>query len=316
MSFVTQEWKQWTAESENINIWGSEFQILYDISIKTPTNPQFEKLANNGDIVLTEIPTVLKLDITKIIPTSPTINTQVLVDWSPIVSTDSSFQTTIDTSKDYNIKIIVTDPNRDTKTEQEIKISVKRDDIIGNLLVTPDTVGISPFEVKFDASTTTINDAEDEIVYFTRDFGDWEENIKENLSQSIISHIYTYDFESENGTFYPKVIIQTKKGREVIIWSGTMILVQKPNIILDINMVSHPAQIANIWEKIDMSLDIDWLPDSVIRDFWNWNTLECSSRECIDASQIYNKSWDYTIKAKVTYPNKPTIEGKINLIVK
>jgi hypothetical protein len=191
---------------------------------------------------------------------------------------------------------------------------VKRDDIIGNLLVTPDTVWISPFEVKFDASTTTINDIQDEIVYFTWDFGDGE--IKENLSQSIISHIYTYDFESENGTFYPKVIIQTKKGREVVVWSGTMILVQKPNIVLEINIVSHPAQIANIWEKVDMSLDLDWLPDDIIRDFWNWNTLECGGRECTDASQIYSQPWDYTIKAKVSYPNKPTIEGKINLIVK
>jgi hypothetical protein len=63
-----------------------------------------------------------------------------LIDGAPVVSTDNSFQTTIDTSKDYNIKIIVTDLNRDTKTEQEIKVSVKRDDIIGNLLVTPDTV--------------------------------------------------------------------------------------------------------------------------------------------------------------------------------
>jgi hypothetical protein len=79
---------------------------------------------------LSEIPTVLKLNINKIIPTSPSVQTQVLIDGAPIVSTDNSFQTTIDVSKDYNLKIIVTDPNRDTKTEQEIKISVKRDDII------------------------------------------------------------------------------------------------------------------------------------------------------------------------------------------
>ena len=317
MSFITQEWKQGISESEDIVIWWSEFQIIYDVSIKTPSKPQFEKIDNAGnewDIILSEIPTILKLEINKIIPTSPTIKTQVLVDGTPIVSTDSTFQTTIDTSKDYNIKIIVTDPNRDTKTEQEIKVSVNRDDIVWNLLITPDTVWVSPFEVKFDASTTTINDPQDEIVYFTWDFGDWE--VKENLSQAIISHTYNYNFESENGTFYPKVIILTKKGRELVIWSGSMILVQKPNIVLDITIDSHPAQIASAWEKIDISLDIDWLPDSIVRDFGNWNTLECGGRECTESSQIYNTLWEYTIEAKVTYPDKPTIEWKINLIIK
>jgi hypothetical protein len=181
-------------------------------------------------------------------------------------------------------------------------------------LVTPDTVWVSPFEVKFDASTTTINDPQDEIVYFSWDF--WDGETKNNLSQSIISHTYTYDFESENGTFYPKVVIQTKKGRDLTIWSGTMILVKKPNIVLDIILNSHPAQIANMWDKVDMSLDIDGLPKTVVRDFGNWNTLECGGRECIDVSQIYSAPWDYTIWAKVTYENKPAIEWKINLVIK
>ncbi len=314
MVFVTQEWKQWKAESEDIVIWGSEFQILYDVYIKTPTSPQFKKLEDIWDIQLKEIPTILKLEITKVIPTSPTIQQQVFIDGSPIVSTDNSFQTTIDSSKDYNLKIVITDPNRDAKTEKEIKVSVKRDDIIWNLLVSPDTVGTSPFEVKFDASTTTINDPQDEIVYFTRDFGDGE--IKENLSQSIISHTYNYDFESENGTFYPSVIIKTKKGRELLIGSWTMVLVKKPNVTLSIHIDSHPAQVANIWEKIDMSLDIDGLPESIVRDFGNWNTLECGGRECTEASQIYNTPWEYMIEAKVTYTDKPTVEWKINLVVK
>jgi len=323
MSFVTQEWKQWLAESENIQIGDSDFMILYDTYVKTPTDPQFKKLelndadSENGwveELALKEIPTIIRFDITKIIPSSPSIETQVLVDWSPIVSTDNSFQTTIDSNKNYNIKIIVTDPNHKTTTEKEIKISVDRDDIIWKLIVSPDTVWVSPFTVKFDASTTTINDPKDEIVYFTWDFGDGE--VKENLSQSIISHTYTYDFESENGQFYPNVIIKTKKWRELVVWSWTMILVKKPNVTLDINLDSHPAQTANIWDKVDMSLDIDWLPDKVVWDFGNWNTLECGGRECIQASQIYNVDWEYTISATVTYPNKPTIEWKINLIVK
>jgi len=97
---------------------------------KTPTTPQFEKVNSVGDIELKEIPTILKLEIKNVIPSSPTITKKVFVDGSPIVSTDDSFQVTIDSNKDYNIKIVVEDPNRDAKTEKEIKVSVKRDDII------------------------------------------------------------------------------------------------------------------------------------------------------------------------------------------
>jgi hypothetical protein len=102
----------------------------------------------------------------------------------------------------------------------------------------------------------------------------------------------------------------------LVIGSWTMVLVKKPNVTLSIDIDSHPTQIANVWEKIDMSLDIDWLPDTIIRDFGNWNTLECGGRECTDASQIYNQIWEYTIEAIVTYADKPTIEWKINLVVK
>ncbi len=312
--FVTQEWKQGTAESDNIEVGGSQFQIFYDLSIKTPTKPNFQKLDNLEEIQISEIPTILKIDITNIIPSLATARAQVFVDGSPIVSTNNSFQTTIDSSKDYNIKIVVNDPNRDVTTEKEIKVMVKRDDIIWKLLVSPDTVGTSPFSVKFDASTTTITDPQDEIVYFSWDFGDW--TLKPNLSQSIINHTYTYDFDKENGVFYPTVTVKTKKGRELLVGQWTMISVKKPTVTLDITLDSHPAQIANVWEKVDMSLNISWLPEKIIWTFGNWNTLECKWRECTSTSQIYNAPWDYSISVSVSYSDKPTIEGKINLVVK
>jgi hypothetical protein len=51
-----------------------------------------------------------------------------------------------------------------------INVSVKRDDIVPKLIITPNTVGTSPFTVNFDASTTSVNDPNDEIIYFSRDF--------------------------------------------------------------------------------------------------------------------------------------------------
>jgi hypothetical protein len=55
---------------------------------------------------------------------------------------------------------------------KSINVSVKRDDIVPKLIITPDTVGTSPFTVNFDASTTAVNDTNDEIIYFSWDFGD------------------------------------------------------------------------------------------------------------------------------------------------
>lgn len=314
MIFVTQEWKQGSSESDNIEVGWSQFQIFYDVSIKTPTKPSFEKMNTLWDIQISEIPTILKIDVTNIIPSIVTAKIQVFVDGSPIVSTNNTFQITIDESKDYNIKIVVNDANRKITTEKEFKVLVKRDDIIWKLLISPDSVGTSPFSVKFDASTTSINDPHDQIVYFSWDFGDGD--LKPNLSQSIINHTYNYDFENENGVFYPKVTVKTKKGRELVVDSGIMISVKKPIVTIDINLDSHPAQIANVWEKIDMSLSTSGLPDTIIRDFGNWNNLECKGRECTESSQIYNKPGDYVISVAVSYPDKPTIEWKINLVVR
>lgn len=314
VKFITKEWKQGIAESENIDIGGSQFQISYDIFAKTPTTPQFKKANTNWTLEITEIPTILKVQITNIVPNSSTLQKRVLIDWQPVISTDDSFQVTIDENKDYILSIIVEDPNRDAKTEETINIKVKRDDIIWKLLVFPDTVWTAPFTVKFDASTTTINDPDDEIVYFSRDFGDWVS--KPNLSQSVISHTYNYDFDNENGTYYPKVTIQTKKWRELLIWSGTIISVKKENVNLTINIDSHPAQIANMWDKVDLSLDITGLPSTIKRDFWNENTLECSGRECVETSQIYTDPGEYRISASVMYEDRPTIDWTINLVIK
>ncbi len=313
MVFVTQEWKQGTAESENIEVWWAQFQIFYDISIKTPTKPSFQKLENLENIEIAEIPTVFRLEIKNILPALATAQTQVYVDGSPIVSTNNIFQTTIDDTRDYNIKIVVTDPNRGITTEKDIRISVKRDDIVWKLLISPDVVGTSPFTVKFDASTTTLNDPSDQIVYFSWDFGDG--NKKPNTSQSIINHTYTYDFENENGVFYPKVTVKTKKWRELLIWSGTMISVKKPTATLAISLDSHPTQFAMVWDRVRMSLNVSGLPEKIVWDFGNWNKLECKWRECTDTSQVYDIAWDYTISVEVTYLDRPSIDWKINLKV-
>ncbi len=322
VNFITQEWKLWQCESNDIEIGQMDYDIAYDIYYKSPQSPSFLKIDQqksdifqNWNLTIKEIPTILKLDITKITPDAPGLVKSVLLNTKPVLSSDSKiFLINLDENKDYEIKIVVEDVNRNVKSEKIINVKIQKDDVIWRLLFTPDTVGLDPFTVQLDTSTTTVNDTGDEIVYFTWDFWDWE--IKKNFSQSIISHTYRYNTKTENWEYFPIVTIKTKKWREIVVWSGSRIIVKKAIVNLKINIDSHPAQVAKIWDKIDFSVVLtSWLPKTMKRDFGNWTNLECKWRECNPTSKIYDKAWTYNIKVLVTFDNQPDLEGNINLKV-
>jgi hypothetical protein len=171
--------------------------------------------------------------------------------------------------------------------------------------------------VTLDVSTTTLNDPTDQIVYFTWDFGDGTWNIKKNLSQAVMQHTYRYDSKTENGLFNPKITIKTKKWLTSQIWLDNPIIVKKQVMTLKINIDSHPWQLAKLGDRVYLSLEINGLPKKINWDFGNDKTLECSTRgECGQTSVTYDQEWDYTIKAKVSYDDKPEIEWTVNIKVK
>ena len=124
-------------------------------------------------------------------------------------STEGVFEFRVNQREDNQLRIVVDDPSRGAQTTIEIPVVVEQAPIVGRLSVRPDTVGNDPFAVTFDASTTILNDPEDEIVYFTWNFGDG--TVRTNLSQSVITHTYRYDYEEDNGIFQPSVQILTRK---------------------------------------------------------------------------------------------------------
>jgi hypothetical protein len=175
---MTADGKQGQCESDDIAVGATDFQIFYDLNFKSPGSPEFQKVLATTDVALVsgtlmvkEIPTVIQIKITQISPSTTTTTTKVLLDGKSVLSTNTKlFEVTLQDSNTHTITIIIEDKTRGTKTEEIIPVTIKRDDIIGKLIVTPDTVGIDPFTVKFDASTTRLNDTTDEIVYFTWDF--------------------------------------------------------------------------------------------------------------------------------------------------
>lgn len=184
----------------------------------------------------------MQLQVNGISPASSTAQTRLFLDDTAILSSDGrTFEVRIDSRDTSTLRLVVEDEQRDARTEKEFSVQLNETAVVGKLLVRPDTSGTEPFTVEFDASTTTVNDPEDEIIYFTWDFGDGE--IKQNVSQGVISHTYIYDYENENGIYEPKVTLTTKKNRSVTIGIDNPILVKKPSQVVDIRVDSHPAQV-------------------------------------------------------------------------
>lgn len=147
-----------------------------------------------------------------------------------------------------------------------------------------------------NASQTILNDPEDEIIYFTYDFGDGE--VKKNLTQGIITHTYTYNYEKENGVYTPKVSIITKNGKEMTFTASPNpnVLVKKQQVELEISSPSHPTSIVQINEKVQLLAEFNKLPEKMIRNFGDETPeVECKGRACYEVSHKYEKVGKYTI---------------------
>lgn len=133
--------------------------------------------------------------------------------------------------------------------------------------------------VKFDASTTIINDPDDEAVSFTWDFGDGTGSMRKDFSEAIINYTYRYDTKNNNGTYHPTVTIKTKKGREVTVSPENNIIVKRANQTLDILIPDYPAQQASIGDRVGFSISFNGLPSEIRRDFGDGKTLTCNTRQ-------------------------------------
>jgi len=320
-TFVTDEGKQGSCESDDITIWAVSYKLSYSAQYKSPSQPSFTAFPSSwavsmsqDSIVLSELPTIIQFSLDWVQPNEAWLTKQLLFDWKPVLSSDGkTFEVRVETSTPHFATFVVKNPVSWAKTEKKIQIVTKRDAIMGSLLVKPDMVWTDPFIVTLDASTTTLNDATDEIIYFTWDFGDGE--IKKNLSQSIMQHTYTYNSAAENGAYTPKVTVTTKKWLTGMITTTYPITVKKKTATLAISVDSHPSQVARIGDRVSYSLELNGVPKSIVWDFGNGKTLQCSNRECIQATTTYDTPGKYTVQAKVTYDNSPEIDGNIAIKV-
>ncbi len=319
LDFVTSDGRQGSCESLNISIGQADFSIDYDVYFRNTSTNNFRNVSDaayavDGSLVVNELPTVVQLRINDIQPVSATANVSAFFnDVALLSSDDRTFEFRVNQREGNSFSFLVEDDARDARTEIIVPIIVEQAPIVWRLDISPDTVWSEPFRVTFDASRTILNDDDDEIVYFTRDFGDG--TIRSNISQSVVSHTYRYDYESDNGIFKPSVEVVTRKWRSTTISLDDDILVKKWVEELDIRVDSHPAQVAPIGETVEFSVRVNGLPEIIVWDFGDWEVIEMPGRQWTSVSHVFTENKNYTITVFVDYENQAPVEGTIVLRV-
>jgi len=320
--FVTKDGKTWSCESEDFRVGQANYTASYEVLFKTPQHDQYTILetnpsisvGSNNTIFTKEIPTTIKLTIKDIRPSQDDLTIQVLYDEQPLVSpSGNEFEVLVENAGNHIITIQLQKPwTKELQILKTFTIQALQEDIVGKLLVTPDTVGIDPFTVTFDASVTTVNDPDDEIVAFTRDFGDGD--IKRNVSQGVINHTYNFNIQTQEGTYYPKVTMMTKKWHVLTTKTDNPIIVKKTLRNVRINFISHPAQQAKLKDAISFSLTADGTPKTITRTFGD-ERVECSGRDCMDVTHSFPTAGSYDISVTVTYQDHPDVTDSAKIII-
>ena len=324
LEYLTEDGKAWKCESDTIDVWSSNFTVNYTTQYKWPNDSKRQSFAgqssgaqivmNTNGITSRVLPARIQLTLNSISPQSSTLKKEVRLDEQLIQTPDGkTYEITLQNATHKEITITVSDNVSKAESIVTIPLTIIQKDIIGELKVFPDTVGTSPFEVTLDASTTTITDKDDEIIYFSWDF--WDGKKVANSSQARTAHTYIYDETNQNGSYNPSVTITTKKGKKATLTLSTPLLVKKPNLISKIIVESHPAQIATVGEKVEFSLQTDGNPSHISWDFGTQEAIECDDRSCTNVPMFFNVPWTYTVKATTTYKDLTTSIATTKVIV-
>lgn len=303
VDFITIDGKKWACESEILNFAKETITTDYTFS---PTSAS--SVLDYWTYTLTSIPQTVKLTLSNITPNSSSVNKNVFLDDEPILNESNTdiYPFLISDSNNHEIKITLSDPEKSLSNEIIIPIKVQLANLEWKLIAEPDK-WYTPLTVKFNASQIKSNIPNDEIIYYSRDFGDWE--TKENLTQAIIEHKYAYDNSTENWRFNPKVTIWTRQGFTGEFSLDLPIIVSKPIIEINLDSPSHPTKTAKSNTPVSFLAEFNWLPEVWNRDFGDWTQpIQCRWRACSEIQHAFSNVGNYTIKLSLSMEDSQTVE--------
>lgn len=322
LDYVTIDWKNWWCESDDVNMKKESFDIKYTLMQKG-SNWKFKEFCtssksdylNCSNIPLDAIGQDFQIQIKSVLPSSNTVRKVVYLNERALLNEEDMFNFTLDKEWTFSLKIVVSDEARWMAAEERlVTFTVKKPDIVWKIsIVSRDTrepvdEWFEPLTVILDASKTEINIPDDEIVYFTWDFWDWQ--ISTNQQNWITSHTYNYDYVHENWVFTPKVTVKTKKWKESTFISPVMLNIKKELMSVELSSPSHPTRQAKIWKNVSFQADFDWMPGSMIWDFWDGSApTSCPTRSCSEVMHTFKSAWSYTVKLTLDFDEVQKIDS-------
>lgn len=311
IGYETDDGKQWNCESLDYETKFSNYTLYYNIQWKSKSTDDFEIIwwSWDSEIQIDKVPYVVRLNMDKILPQKDGDVVALVVDGKEILPlSDNLFEFTMDQQKSYNAKIEVRSSWTANYTK-DIKFNVKKKSTVAVIKAKPDN-GREPLEVDFDASTSAANEAWDEILYFSWDFGDGQ--VYKNTSQWRVTHVYNYDKTNDNWIYEASVKITTKNWYEDT--AKVKVTVQKQIKEMKINIEPpYTSQVARVGDSVSFSIETDWAVKAITWDFGNGKRISWDAREYIKANTVYDESGTYNIRAIVEYLDSPAVTANIKV---
>ncbi len=319
-SYFTPDGQKWSCRSEPLTVWFNGNQVSFELRRSQDTQSPFVKVGEKTPVNLTQgsntinvnlIPALLEFTITWVQP-DPTAKVQLEYDGKQIFEDRPKvFEVPISALWTKELTFVVT-TEQGNVSEQSYQVIVSRQPVKALIEASP-LVGEDPLEVTLDASISPLYDENDEIVYFTRDFGDGE--TKENISQGKITHTYRYDPVKQTGEFYPSVTVKTRLGFTDTYRVPTAISVKKQQKTAVVSVESHPTQQVRVGEVVQYRVETDGAVEHIDWNFWNEQVLGCDDRSCSTATSRYDEPGEYTITAEIQYSNDIPVKARTKIKV-
>ena len=305
MTYTTPEKKKWSCTPIQIGVWYTGNQAEFSLYRQHDRTQNFREVdtqttelkREEDTIFVNQVPTNIQLKIDRIVPDNnaePTL----YYEGKQLYEENNTYEFSVTSVGESELEIEIEWSEWD-KTSKIYKVVTDRDIVNARIDVLQWAVWESPLTTILDASASDLFDEDDEIVFFSRDFGDSDTRPK--VSQWKIEHIYTFDTNNNRWEFYPKVTVQTRKWLTDTYQLEEPIVVKRKQKSAEIRVDSHPTQQANVWERISYSVLTDWLVDSIKRDFGNFKSLSCEWRECSTTAISYDEPGIYEINVEVSY---------------
>ncbi len=320
VSYFTRSWERWSCAPELMQIWHLWNRVSFNTRFRQDTSTAFVAASDttpvsidmvNNEMIVSVIPAIIELEITDIQP-DPNSQVSVFFDGRQVFPERERFyEFSTTTLWRKELKFLITS-STGREEEQIFDVNVTRASVRAQMIVTPQ-VGEDPLEVSLDASISPLYDEEDEIVYFTWDFGDG--TTRANLSAWKVTHTYTYNEERESWEYFPRVTVQTRKWYTDTYRLETPILVTRRQRTVDITVDSHPTRQVRNWDIVTFSVETDGLIESINWDFGPMWTVWCQWRQCATTPVRYTQSWDFEVRVEVIYANDVPVTSRTRIRV-